>query len=158
MIFATVGTQLPFDRMVRTLDEWAMDRGVEGVVAQIGESRYEPRGIEWSRWLPPDRYLAQIRKSRFVVSHAGMGSIISSLEASRQILIMPRRFDLSEHRSDHQMATARRFWEFPGVHVAFDEGQFYDQLDQLRDLRQDSAEPLECSQILLERVRRFVSL
>ena len=34
MIFVAVGTQFPFDRLIRCVDEWALAHGVE-VVAQI---------------------------------------------------------------------------------------------------------------------------
>ncbi len=37
MIFVTVGEQLPFDRLVRAVDEWAAASGKE-VFAQIGNS------------------------------------------------------------------------------------------------------------------------
>jgi UDP-N-acetylglucosamine transferase subunit ALG13 len=47
MIFLTVGTQFPFDRLVRAVDE-AFDNGAidEEVFAQIGETSYRPRNFE----------------------------------------------------------------------------------------------------------------
>jgi len=52
VIFATVGTQLAFDRMMRVLDEWA-ESADERVVAQIGPSDLEPEFMQWSQFLPP---------------------------------------------------------------------------------------------------------
>ncbi len=45
MIFATVGTQLPFDRLIRALDGWAASNGGVEVFAQIGRGEYEPSHI-----------------------------------------------------------------------------------------------------------------
>ncbi|MCG8094946.1 MAG: glycosyl transferase family 28, partial [Candidatus Thiodiazotropha endolucinida] len=57
------------------------------------------------------------------VAHAGMGSILSSLSLGKPIIIMPRKASLGEHRNEHQMATAKRFQNRPGVYVAWDEKQ-----------------------------------
>jgi len=47
MIFLTVGTQFPFDRLVRAVDS-IIDKGLisETLFAQIGESSYKPRNFE----------------------------------------------------------------------------------------------------------------
>lgn len=38
MIFVTVGTQVQFDRLIRTVDEWAGARARSDIFAQIGPS------------------------------------------------------------------------------------------------------------------------
>ena len=40
MIFVTVGSQLPFDRLVRAVDDWAAGNGGAAAFAQIGASSY----------------------------------------------------------------------------------------------------------------------
>lgn len=42
MIFVAVGTQLPFDRLIRTVDRWAQSSGEPGV-AQIADGTYQPQ-------------------------------------------------------------------------------------------------------------------
>src|SRR5210317_929649 len=106
MIFATVGTQLPFDRLIRSLDEWASQNPQVEIFAQIGQTNYVPRHMRWERVIPVNTFRAFLRKSDVVVAHAGMGTIISAIEIGRQVVVMPRRADLNEHRNDHQLATA----------------------------------------------------
>ena len=48
MIFITVGTDLPFDRMIRALDDWAGASGRRDIFAQIGEGGWEPKNIEFA--------------------------------------------------------------------------------------------------------------
>ena len=123
MIFVTVGTQLPFDRMVRTIDQWAGARSYGEVFAQIGPAKYRPKNIPWAEFLDADECRRKIEQADVVVAHAGMGSILTALELGKPIVIMPRLSALGEHRNDHQLATAKRFLAQGRVIVAFDEHQ-----------------------------------
>ena len=67
-----------------------------------------------------------------MISHAGMGSIITALELGKRIIVMPRRANLGEHRNDHQLATAKRLSEQGRIMVAFTEQELVDKLDQLQ--------------------------
>ena len=80
MIFVTVGTQIPFDRLVRTVDEWAGRTGRADVFAQIGDSRFAPRHLEAVPSLSPDEFEARFAAADVVVAHAGMGTILGALE------------------------------------------------------------------------------
>ena len=120
MIFATTGTQLPFDRFVKMLDEIAPLLGNEEFIVQAIPKDYVPRNFALRSFIAPDEFSDIMKKARLVVAHAGMGTIISSLERCIPIVIVPRRADLGEHRSDHQMATARRLSAMGYVAVAHD--------------------------------------
>ena len=135
MIFVTVGAQMAFDRLVRSVDEWAGDRGRRDVFAQIGPSRYQPRYIQHSRFVDPIEFHRNVEQADAIVAHAGMGSIISAVELGKPILVMPRRGDLGETRNDHQVATAERFKSLRLVEVATDERELLCKLDDLDRLR-----------------------
>lgn len=122
---------MPFDRMVAAVDNWAGARARKDVFAQIGETSLRPRHIEWTPLLDPDVFRAKVQAASILVAHAGMGSILTALEAGKPILVMPRRGDLRETRNDHQIATARRFLELNKVAVAFDESELGPKLDHL---------------------------
>lgn len=136
MIFVTVGTQLPFDRLVTAVDRWSAARRAASdpvrVFAQIGPTDLVPACVEHARFVEPGRCAELMREADAVVAHAGMGTILTALELGKPLLVMPRREALGEHRSDHQMATARRFAGV-GVNVAFDELELAQLLDSLRD-------------------------
>jgi UDP-N-acetylglucosamine transferase subunit ALG13 len=161
MIFVTVGTQLPFNRMVRAVDEWAGCRGRgTDVFAQIGPDDpggYLPRHMQWTRFLRADACTDLVLRSRVVVAHAGMGSILTALQLARPILVMPRRGDLGEHRNDHQVATAKRLLAQGCVNVAFDETELWGQLDELEVLRPVPAISAEASPALVAALRHFAS-
>lgn len=121
MIFVTVGTQLPFDRMVRAVDDWAVSKGCSDIFAQVGTSSYQPRRIRCVPSLHPAEFKRRFMEATIVISHAGMGSIISAVEVGKPLIVVPRRAALGEHRNDHQLATARRFVELGVIRAAFDE-------------------------------------
>jgi UDP-N-acetylglucosamine transferase subunit ALG13 len=130
VIFVTVGEQLPFDRLVHVVDAWAAVSGKE-VFAQIGNSDFKPNHIHYKKFLSPEAFKANLLEAEIIISHAGMGTIISALEIGKQIIVMPRKRSLGEVRNDHQDATARRFFALNYVEVAFDEIDLLEKLDDL---------------------------
>jgi len=81
--------------------------------------------------LEPPAFNEYLAASEMVVGHAGMGTILSALQNSKPILVMPRRGQLGETRNDHQMATARQLLKLGKVHVAFDEEELLTCLDRI---------------------------
>ncbi len=131
MIFVTVGAQLPFDRLVKTVDDWAEERNIPDVFAQTGKSSYHPKWIQAANFLPPDEYEKKIQAADFIVGHAGMGTIITAMEHSKPLIVMPRQAVLGEHRNEHQLATLKRFCSLQNIYAASDESELTQRLDCL---------------------------
>lgn len=121
MIFVTIGSVFPFDRMVRAVDAWAAENPGHEILAQIGDGAYEPRHMPWERRLDRVAYEAAASRARLIVAHAGMGSVITAGRLARPIVILPRRRALGEHNTDHQVDTAAWLGGRPGIWVAEDE-------------------------------------
>lgn len=131
MIFVTVGAQMPFDRLVRAVDAWAVARNRDDLFAQIGESEFQPNRLQWAHLLDPAEFKQRYEASHAIIAHAGTGSIITALQLGKPIVIMPRHSSLMETRNDHQIATAKRFQHYPGVVVAWDESELLARLDEI---------------------------
>jgi UDP-N-acetylglucosamine transferase subunit ALG13 len=119
-VFVSVGSMMPFDRLVRAMDDWAAANPEVPVVIQIGRGRYEPRHARFVRLMPVTDYRDAVRAARLFVAHAGMGSIIAAIEAGKPLLMLPRLAAEGEHNNDHQLATAANICTRPGLHVAAD--------------------------------------
>lgn len=117
MIFASVGSMLPFERLVRGVDEWARDNPGEEVFLQIGETEYQPRYAPFARMVAMTEYRHRLRACDLFVAHVGMGSILQALEDRKQMLMLPRHREWGEHTTDHQIHTAERFGHLPGLKV-----------------------------------------
>jgi UDP-N-acetylglucosamine transferase subunit ALG13 len=122
VIFLTVGTQEPFDRLVAAMDAWAAthDVPVFGQLGALKPGSHRPQHFEWREFITADEYQQRLEASRLIVAHVGMGSIISALTYGKPLVMMARRAALGEHRNEHQLATAAKFEGRPGLHIAAD--------------------------------------
>jgi UDP-N-acetylglucosamine transferase subunit ALG13 len=155
VIFVTVGGQLPFDRLVHAVDQWA-EEDPGGVFAQIGASDRPPARVRWQRFLSPGEFQSRVAEARLVVSHAGIGTILTAIDLRKPIVVMPRRQALGEHRNDHQWATVQHLRADLGVHVAEDEHRLVDYLARATDLSAPSAVPSPERQRLLSFLEGFI--
>lgn len=156
MIFVTVGHQMPFDRMIRAIDDWAKSRNRNDVFAQIGDTDYAPSHIEWAPTVNPAEFRDRIAHADVVVAHAGTGTILTALELGVPILVMPRRAALMETRNDHQVATAQRFLEMGRLAVAMDETELPIKLDELSNLKAAGTISSHASPELIHAIASFI--
>jgi UDP-N-acetylglucosamine transferase subunit ALG13 len=161
MIFATVGTQLPFDRLLLALDAWAAANRDVPVLAQTGATGRRFGHIETVANLGQPDYQRHLEAARLVVSHAGMGTILSAVELGKPAILMARRASLGEHRNDHQIDTAREMARLTGVTMVEDAAALHAALDAARaqGFAQTAAQgrvEAEALAPLLEAVRGFV--
>jgi len=107
VIFVTLGTQAyPFDRLLRGLE------GVgEELVVQGGPSTFRPEGATWFDYLEYAPLLEQIRLARIVVSHAGIGTVMTVVAEGKRPVVVPRLHRYAEAVDDHQLPIARRLGE-----------------------------------------------
>ena len=156
MIFVTVGAQMPFDRLIRAVDEWATSRARVDIFAQIGPSDFCPKSIGSQRFIDPQEFRKRVQAASGIVAHAGVGTILTALEYGKPIIVMPRRGDLRETRNDHQVATATLFSQQGRIIVAFDEQELIQKLDQFdTSQRTERIEP-HASPRLIATIRNFI--
>jgi UDP-N-acetylglucosamine transferase subunit ALG13 len=155
MIFVTVGTQLPFDRLILAVNEWAGKNQVRDVVAQVGPSTVAAGNLTIKPFVAADEFAEFVRSASLIVAHAGMGSIITAMELGKPIVIMPRRASLGEHRNEHQLATAQQL-SGRGIHVAQDAQALWALLDQRDTLTPPHAISSHANSELVARVQEFV--
>ena len=120
MIFLTVGTQFPFDRLVKAVDKAAGTNGFdEQIVAQIGESSYCPENFEAVTSVEKAIFDQYFSRADGIISHAGMGTITMALDHRKPLLVMPRLKKYGEVVNDHQLAIARKFEKLGYLLVAY---------------------------------------
>ncbi len=156
MIFITVGTDLPFDRMMKVIDQWAGETGRKDVFAQIGEGGWQPKHIPFVEFLEPTEFKKRFAESTLIIGHAGMGTILSALLHGKPILVMPKKASLGEHRNEHQTATAKRMMALGNVNVAFDEAELRAKLDRVNELQGREPIGAHASGGLVDGIREFI--
>lgn len=156
MIFVTVGTQLPFDRLVLAVDRWAAAHPEIEFFAQTCEGAAPPPHMPHKPFLGADEVDQFVRKAELIVSHAGMGSVLTALQFEKPILILPRKSNLGEHRSDHQVSTAKWLATRPGVQVAWHEDEVATLLDARQQLTAGPGIGTNASAELISRLRDYI--
>lgn len=125
MIFVTIGTQEPFDRLIKSIIEIAKLTD-EKFVVQAPVFKSDAENIQFIDFLSPKDYLSTFKKAKLIVSHAGMGTILTALTNNKPLIILPRLIHYGEHRNEHQLATAKKIKELKYAYVAFDEKELHE--------------------------------
>lgn len=156
MIFLTVGTQFPFDRLVKAVDELVGRNGFdEEIYAQIGDSSYQPRNFKAIPLLEKKVFDKHISEASCIISHAGMGTITMALDNKKPLLVMPRLKKSGEVVNDHQVGIARRFEQLGHILVAYDVEDLPDGIRRLKNFvpRKRKVSP----HAVTNRIRRFLN-
>lgn len=122
MIFLTVGTwRVGYNRLVEAVDE-LVGSGVinEEVIAQTGHNSYKPKHMTVMEFCSPTEFRKLISKAELVISHAGMGTIIETVQLRKPLIAVPRRRSLGEVDNDHQFTTAKQLETEGKILVAYE--------------------------------------
>lgn len=156
MIFVTVGTwRLGYNRLLKAVDE-LVSHGVidEEVIGQTGYSSYRPTNMKVTEFCSPAEFRNMISKARMVISHAGMGTIIETLQQRKALVAVPRRRSLGEADNDHQLATAKQLEGEGKILVAYEVSELPVKLEQAKSFVPRTEE--EGCQKILHEVQAFV--
>jgi len=155
MIFLAVGTQFPFDRLVKYIDGLIEQNGFdEEVFAQIGNSKYQPKSFKAVASLEKCLFDKYMLDASYIISHAGMGTITMALGNHKPLLVIPRLAKYGEVVNDHQVAIANKFEQLGHLLVAYETEQIPEKLEQLKTFvpRKREAQP----QAVAERIAQFL--
>ena len=82
--------QLGFDRLIEGMDSIAPELGLP-VIAQTGNGTYRPRHMEARPRIAPAEFEALVQQCRLIVSHAGIGTVLTAARFAKPIILVPRR-------------------------------------------------------------------
>jgi len=156
MIFLTVGTQFPFDRLVKSLDAIIAGDGFEeDIFAQIANSSYQPENFKAVSSLAKKDFDRCIRQAFCIIGHAGMGTITAALQYDKPLLVMPRLRKYREVVNDHQMIIARRFEKSKHLLAAYETKQLPLKIKQLKTFT--PSKRFTQPQMVAERIKQFLN-
>lgn len=155
MIFLTVATwRIGYDRLVKAVDE-LVSSGVitEEVIAQTGNGSYKPKHMTAMEFCSPTEFRDLIGKARLVISHAGMGTIIETVQILKPLIAVPRRRSLGEVDNDHQFTTAKQLETEGKILVAYEVSELPAKLEQAKTFVPTKG---EASEKILHAVKEFI--
>lgn len=113
MIFIVTGTQkFQMNRLLKQMDNLVEEGKIqEEVYAQIGNSDYIPKHYSWSKFLKHEEFEEKMESCDKLVTHSGVGSILSGITKRKPVIVVPRLKKYGEHVDDHQVQIAEAFSE-----------------------------------------------
>lgn len=111
MIFITLGTQdKPFTRLLDRVEKLLETKKIKTrVVVQAGCTKYESKYMEIFELLPMDEFEKLIDSCDILITHGGVGSIVTGLKKNKKVIAVARRKKYGEHTNDHQLQIIKEF-------------------------------------------------
>lgn len=113
MIFVMLGTQNnSFHRLLEKIDELIQKEEIqEEVIVQAGYTKYESKNMEIFDMIPRNELENYQKEANLIITHGGVGSIVSSLKQGKKVIAVPRLHEYGEHVNNHQQEIIQEFEE-----------------------------------------------
>ena len=111
LIFVTLGTQdKGFTRLLEAVQK-QIDNGniKEQVIVQAGYTNFTSRNMKIFDLVDNDKFNEYMKKCDLLITHGGVGSIVSGLKNGKIVIAAPRLKKYKEHTNDHQLQIVKAF-------------------------------------------------
>lgn len=111
MILVTLGTQdKNFKRLIKQVED-CVKCGVidEEVIVQAGYTKYDSKHLKIFDYVNQEEFEKYIKDCSMLITHGGVGSIMSGLNNNKKVIVCPRLSKYKEHTNDHQLDIVNEF-------------------------------------------------
>lgn len=104
MILVLLGTQNnSFHRLLEEIEKNLQNGKIdEEVIVQAGYTKFESKNMKIFDLIPKEKLEELQKKADLIITHGGVGSIISSIEKDKKVIAVPRLHEYGEHVNNHQ--------------------------------------------------------
>ena len=137
LIFVTLGTQdKSFKRLLNLLDK-EIEKGLikDKVIVQAGHTKYKSKNMEIFDYVSEEEFNDYIKNCELLITHGGVGSIITGLKLNKKVLVMPRLSKYKEQHNDHQLEITEEFTKSGYILSFNDEKSFEKQIKKLKNFK-----------------------
>lgn len=113
MIFVVLGTQdKSFERLLIEVERQIKKGNIQDkVIVQSGNTKYKSDVMEIIDFVSMKEFEQYIKKSKYVITHGGVGTILDALKKNKKIIAVPRLKEYEEHENNHQLEIIKQFEE-----------------------------------------------
>ena len=113
MILVTLGTQdKPFSILIEAVEKQIELGNIKDeVIVQSGCTKYESDKMKIIDYIPIKEFGDLLKKADFIITHAGVGSIIEGLKNNKKVIVVARKKEYGEHVNNHQEQILENFGE-----------------------------------------------
>ena len=111
MIFVTLGTQdKEFTRLLDAIEKEIKKGNIkQKVIVQAGYTKYTSDNMEILKLIPMEEFDKYIKECDLLITHSGVGSIMTGLKNNKKIIAAARLKKYNEHTNDHQIQIGKEF-------------------------------------------------
>ena len=111
MILVTLGTQdKDFSRLLKAVETEIKKGNIQDeVIVQAGYTKYSSDVMDVFDFISSSELEELVKKADVVITHGGVGSIITALKYQKKIIAAARLKKFKEHTNDHQIQIIKKF-------------------------------------------------
>ncbi len=111
MIFVTLGTQdKSFERLLKAIeDKIKAGKIKDKVIVQAGYTKFKSKYMEVFDLVPIDKFNQYVKTCDVLITHGGVGSILTGITNNKKVIAIPRLSRYKEHTNDHQVQIVCEF-------------------------------------------------
>lgn len=111
MILVALGTQdKSFVRILEMVEELLEKKIItEEVYVQAGYTKFESKYMKIFDYLDMNEYERLLQGCDILISHGGVGTIVSAIKDGKKVIGVPRLAKYHEHHNDHQLEIIDNF-------------------------------------------------
>lgn len=104
MILVLLGTQNnSFHRLLEEIEKLITKKVIkEEVIVQAGHTKFNSKHMKIFDLISSDEFEKLIKKSNLIITHGGVGSILTSIKNNKKVIAVPRLKEYNEHVNNHQ--------------------------------------------------------
>lgn len=129
MILVTLGTQdKSFERLLKAIDLQIKNGNIKDkIIVQAGYTKYKSKNMDIRNFLSMEELEGLQRKADLIITHGGVGSIITPLKYNKKIIACPRLAKYGEHTNNHQLQIIDNFEKAGYILALYD----FNKLDEI---------------------------
>ena len=106
-----LGTQNnSFKRLLKELDKLKENKIIkEKIIVQAGYTKYKSDNLEIFDFIDKETLDKYQSKADLIITHGGVGSIVSSIIKDKKVIAVPRLKEHNEHVNNHQLDIVESF-------------------------------------------------
>ena len=137
MILVTLGTQdKPFKRLIETVEKQVELGNIKDeVIVQSGCTKYKSDKMRVVNYIPMKDFSKLMKEADFLITHAGVASIIEGLKAGKKIIAVARKSEYGEHVNNHQEQILENFGEKGFIIPLYEMDKMNEALKKVKDFQ-----------------------
>lgn len=143
MILVMLGTQNnSFYRLLEEIEKNIEQEIIkEEVIVQAGYTKFESKNMKILDLISKEQLEELQKEARIIITHGGVGSIITSIEKEKKVIAVARSHEYGEHINNHQKEIVQKFSE-KGYIIGIEEvPKLKEALLQVEDFKPKKYEP-----------------